>query len=159
MHELDKQPLTAGRPHITVAAVIEDNSRFLMVEEISCGHLVLNQPAGHLENGESIVDAVIRETFEETAWSFIPESLVGIYLWHPPKPSASSFLRISFCGRIRDHDPFSALDEGIQRTLWLTQEELIEEKTRLRSPMVLESIQDYLAGARYSLNLLKSLLK
>jgi ADP-ribose pyrophosphatase YjhB (NUDIX family) len=159
MHELEKQEPCLNRPHITVAAVIEDNSRFLMVEETSSGRLVLNQPAGHLENGESVIDAVIRETFEETAWSFVPESLVGIYLWHQPKISASSYLRISFCGRIRDHDPLSSLDEGIERTLWLTREQLIREKARLRSPMVLESIEDYVSGRRFSLNLLKSFLK
>lgn len=146
-----------GRPHITVAALIEQDNRFLMVEEQSANGEVINQPAGHLENGETLIDAVKRETLEETAWTFEPDAIVGLHLWHHPATTAS-FLRISFSGRCLRHDPNRTLDSGILRTLWLSKEELATQQSRLRSPLVLRCINDYLDGEHYPLSLIKSLI-
>jgi 8-oxo-dGTP pyrophosphatase MutT (NUDIX family) len=144
------------KPHVTVAALMENDGRFLLVQERVSGKTVYNQPAGHLEPGETLLEAVIRETREETAWEFLPESLVGIYQWrHPEKEQ--TFLRVNFSGRGLQHDPESELDADIERTLWLTLEEIKSQRERLRSPMVLRSVEDYLAGVRYPLTLLSYL--
>jgi len=144
--------------HSTVAAVIEHDGRYLMVEEMTRGGLqVFNQPAGHLEEGESLIQAVMRETREETAWRFEPEGLVGIYRWQVP-PDGATYLRFCFHGRCHAHDPDQALDQGILRALWLTREALASgDPMRLRSPMVLRCIDDYLAGPNYPLSLLHDL--
>jgi 8-oxo-dGTP pyrophosphatase MutT (NUDIX family) len=148
---------TFPRPSLTVAAIIEKEGRFLFVEERSeFGGLVINQPAGHVEPLESVEQAVIRETYEETAWGFLPESLVSIYLWTEPV-SRRSYLRVCFTGQLAEHDPSLQLDEGIVRTLWLSRDELLQESARLRSPMVLRGIEDYLAGVRYPLSILQTL--
>lgn len=144
------------KPDVTVAAIIERDDRFLMVEEHVGNRLVINQPAGHLEVNESFTAAVIREALEETAWTFMPDSLVGIYLWQHPERSAS-FLRVTFCGTVTEHDPDRPLDHGIKRTLWLSRDELEKKQTQLRSPMVIKCIDDYLAGTRYPLSLLTHL--
>lgn len=143
------------KPHVTVAAVVERNNRFLIVEEESNGQLVYNQPAGHLDEGESLVSAVVRETLEETAWSFKPEALVGIYRWQNPGNN-TTYLRICFTGHCTEHDPERRLDEGIMQALWLSRSELIASE-RLRGPLVLRCIDDYLAGNRYPLALLSDL--
>lgn len=149
---------TPPRPRLTVAAVAERDGRFLVVEERSPeGALVVNQPAGHVEHGECLIDAVVREAFEETAWHFRPEHLVGVYLWAHPNGTIS-YLRVCFCGTVEGHDPERALDEGVERALWLTREELAAQSERLRSPLVLGVIDDYLRGERYPLSLLKSFL-
>ncbi len=150
---------TPPRPRITVASVAEKDGRFLVVEERleNTGRLVINQPAGHLEGGEDLLEAVVRETFEETAWRFKPEFLVGVYLWAHPNGQIS-YLRVCFGGSVYGHEPESPLDEGIVRPLWLTRDELQAEGERLRSPLVLGVIDDYLAGERYPLSLLKSFL-
>ena len=142
------------KPHVTVAAVAETESRFLMVEERVDGQLVFNQPAGHLDPGESLIEAVIRETLEETAWTFQPEALVGIQLWRRPHDN-ESYLRFSFCGRCEEFHSGQALDAGIEQALWLGRDEIAGENRRLRSPMVLRTIDDYLAGKRYSLDILE----
>jgi len=141
------------KPHATVAAIIERDNKFLMVEETSQGKQVINQPAGHLEPDESLIDAVIRETREETAWRFIPEAVTGIYLWKHPG-NGESFLRVSFCGSCADHDESQPLDDGIDAAVWMTREQLIEQSKSLRSPMVIDCIDDYLAGKRYPLDCL-----
>ncbi|WNV05802.1 NUDIX hydrolase [Candidatus Methylospira mobilis] len=144
-----------GRPRVTVAAIIERQGLFLMVEERNAaGELVINQPAGHVEMNESLVEAVIRETLEETAWHFIPEFLVGVYLWKHPRAD-TSFLRVCFAGRAADHDPARALDDGIEQAVWLSHAALLERSARLRSPLVLDTISDYLSGERYPLSVLK----
>ena len=146
------------RPRVTVASVIERDGRFLVVEElVNGGEAVINQPAGHVEHGESLLEAVVRETYEETAWQFTPEYLVGIYLWAHPNGN-SSFLRVCFGGSVSGHQPDQALDEGILRTHWLTRAELHDQGTRLRSPLVLGVVDDWLAGERYPLGVLKSFL-
>ncbi|MCW8831680.1 MAG: NUDIX hydrolase [Gammaproteobacteria bacterium] len=140
------------KPHATVAAIVERDGKFLMVEENVEGEIVYNQPAGHLDPHENLIDAVIRETQEETGWKFTPEALLGIYLW--PQPNTDrTFLRFAFCGSCSDHQPEQELDEGILQALWMTREELQNSK-KLRSPMVLQNIEDYLSGQHYPLDIL-----
>jgi 8-oxo-dGTP pyrophosphatase MutT (NUDIX family) len=140
-----------------VAAIVERSGRFLFVEELDlAGGLVINQPAGHVEGGETLLEAVVRETFEESGWHMQPEWLVGLYLWHHPDNTAN-YLRIAIAGHPERHDPASPLDEGIQRAVWLTPEELAARKASHRSPMVMRCLEDYLAGERHSLSVLKSL--
>ena len=141
------------KPHATVAAVIEKDGRFLMVEEESDGLIVFNQPAGHLDPDESLIQAVIRETREETAWRFFPEAITGIYRWKQPD-TERTFLRIAFCGHVDDLDSGQILDEGIIRAVWMSRDQLISNQQQLRSPMVLHCIDDYLANKRYPLELL-----
>ena len=150
------QQQTVWKPHVTVAAVIERENRFLMVEETADGRRVLNQPAGHLEPGESLLEAMVRETREETGWKVKGLALVGIYRWPHPEHD-KTFLRVTFAARAISHDPFQSLDEGIHRTHWLTCDELAAAAQRLRSPLVLYSATDYLAGRRYPLELLRDL--
>jgi 8-oxo-dGTP pyrophosphatase MutT (NUDIX family) len=138
-------------PEVTVAAIVELDRRFLIVEERVAGRLVLNQPAGHLEDRETLVEAVIRETREETAWRFRPEALVGTYLWRNPV-DGRSFLRFAFCGTVDDHSPQQPLDIGIARALWMSHEQLLAQTSRLRSPLVLSSLQDFLLGKRQALD-------
>jgi len=141
------------KPHLTVAAVFENAGRFLLVQEHISGQSVYNQPAGHLEDNESLIDAVVRETLEETAWHFKPEAIIGIYRWrHPAKPE--TFIRVSFKGQGLYREPDRELDSCIERTLWLTAEEIREQQDRLRSPMVMRSIDDYLSGKAWPLTLL-----
>lgn len=128
-----------------------------MVEELTReGHRVFNQPAGHLEESESLLDAVIRETREESGWGFMPQALVGIYRWQVP-PAETTYLRFCFYGSCHDHQPELPLDEGILRTVWLTRAELAANPQQLRSPMVLRCIDDYLAGLSYPLELINDL--
>lgn len=138
---------------VTVAAVIERGGKFLMVEERAPDALVLNQPAGHLELGESLPAAVAREVLEETAHRFEPQHVVGFYLWHSAE-AGITYLRVAFCGTAEPLDGDRALDEGIVALHWLTRAELAERADRLRSPMVLRCIDDYLAGQRHPLRCL-----
>ena len=144
---------SAGRPAVTVATVVERDGRFLLVEEETRAGLRLNQPAGHLDEGESLVDAVAREALEETAHRFIPEYLVGIYQWRRPDGQAT-YLRFAFGGRLLGVEAERALDHGILRALWLTPEEIAAERARHRSPLVLQCVRDYLAGRRFGLDLI-----
>lgn len=144
------------KPNVVVAAVVERDGRFLLVEEDADGVHVINQPAGHLDEGESLIDAVVRETLEETAWRFEPEALIGVYRWpHPTR--RLTYLRFAFTGRLLGHDPARALDHGILRTLWLGADEVREQRARHRSPQVERCIDDYRAGHRYPLSLLREL--
>jgi 8-oxo-dGTP pyrophosphatase MutT (NUDIX family) len=145
------------KPDVTVAAVAERDGRFLFVEERASGRIVINQPAGHLEDGETFLDAVVRETLEETAWSFVPTSVVGVYVWRPEHQSRT-FLRVAFAGELGEHDPARPLDRGILRTRWLTREQLTEPRLRLRSPLVTQCVDDYLAGSRHPLSLISHLI-
>jgi 8-oxo-dGTP pyrophosphatase MutT (NUDIX family) len=138
------------QPDITVAAVIERGQRFLIVEEQIKTRAVLNQPAGHVERGESLLMAVRRETLEESAWHFTPEWLTGIYLWRHPR-SGRDTLRFTFCGSIEAHDPTRRLDHPVIATHWLTRDELLVRAATLRTPVVMRCIDDYLAGQRLPL--------
>jgi 8-oxo-dGTP pyrophosphatase MutT (NUDIX family) len=139
------------KPDITVAALAEDRGRFLLVEERISNRRVFNQPAGHVEYGETLVEAVVRETREETAWRFRAEALLGVYLWHHPGRPRST-LRFAFTGTVSDHDASQALDRGILCTHWLTRAELLQREPRLRSPLVLRCVDDYLSGRRLPLD-------
>jgi ADP-ribose pyrophosphatase YjhB (NUDIX family) len=144
------------KPHVTVAAVAERDGRFLVVEEEIRGKRVFNNPAGHLDPGESLIDAVRRETLEETGWDFEPEAVTGIYLWKNSEVDAT-FLRIAFHGRCVRHHPERKLDHGIVAAHWLTRTELASGRHPLRTPLVLNCIDDMLAGRRYPLELLSHL--
>jgi len=144
------------KPHVTVAAVAERDGRFLLVEEEIEGRLVVNQPAGHLDPGESLVDAAVRETLEETAWHFVPQALIGVYRWVNPDNEAT-FVRFTFAGEVADHEPQRPLDKEIRRVLWLGIDELDARAGELRSPLVRRAIDDYRAGRRYPLDLLLDL--
>jgi 8-oxo-dGTP pyrophosphatase MutT (NUDIX family) len=135
------------QPDVTVAAVVEQRGRFLLVEERIQGRLVLNQPAGHVEDRETLLTAVVREAREETAWTFEPQALVGTYLWRN-LDNHQSFLRFAFCGTVSHHNARQSLDTGIVRSLWMSRDELLAAGNRLRSPLVLRCIDDYLLGQR-----------
>jgi 8-oxo-dGTP pyrophosphatase MutT (NUDIX family) len=145
------------KPDVTVAAIAERNGQFLVVEERASGRVVINQPAGHLEDGETFLEAVVRETLEETAWVFAPRAVVGVYVWRPAHVNRT-FLRVAFSGELAGHDAARPLDHGILRTRWLSRAELAEPRARLRSPLVLQCVDDYLAGARYPLSLISHLI-
>jgi ADP-ribose pyrophosphatase YjhB (NUDIX family) len=144
------------KPSVTVAAVIERDGRFLMVEELSDGRQVFNQPAGHWEPGETLIEACAREAVEETAHAFTPRHLTGIYRWQHA-PTGTSFLRFAFCGDVGAVDPGRSLDKEILRAVWLTLEEIRELRPRHRSPLVMRCIDDYLAGRRFPLDLITHL--
>lgn len=148
--------MRAWKPNVTVAAVVRQDDRFLLVEEEVAEGVRLNNPAGHLEPGESLLEAVIRETLEETAYRFEPHSLVGVYMnrsWSGALREDVTWMRFAFEGRVHDHDPSRALDSGILRAVWLTLEEVRAERHRHRSPMVMRTIEDSLAGRRFPLDL------
>lgn len=140
---------------MTVAAVIERDGKFLLVEEEpeAGSGLFINQPAGHLDPGESIIQGAIRETLEETAYTFVPEYVVGIYHWHSQRVD-TTYIRFAFGGCVTHHDPHRALDSGIVQAAWLSPEEVNLMIQRHRSPLVMQCIRDYQAGKRYPLELL-----
>ena len=142
------------KPNVTVAALIEREGRFLLVEEETEDGLRLNQPAGHLDQGESLVTACAREALEETAWTFRPTALVGIYQW--PRPQGGiTYLRFAFSGELGAHEEGRALDAGIRRALWMTPDEIGASVERHRSPLVGQCVSDYLGGWRFPLELLR----
>lgn len=140
-------------PHVTVAAVAERDGRFLLVEETANGAPVVNQPAGHLEDGESLLAAVARETLEETAWHFKAEALLGVYRWRNAR-NGVTYIRFAFTGELVAHEPTRPLDRAIARTLWLTADEIRAARERHRSPQVQRCLDDYLAGHRFPLSCL-----
>jgi len=142
------------RPVITVATIAERHGRFLMVEEETRMGIRLNQPAGHVEVGESIADAAARETLEEAAWQVDPTALVGVYHWQ--SPVYGTYVRFTFAAKPRRHEPGRSLDVGIVRALWLSYDEIAAHPMH-RSPFVLRSIDDYRAGRRYPLGLIAAL--
>ncbi|UXY16603.1 NUDIX hydrolase [Chitiniphilus purpureus] len=143
------------KPNATVAAVIERDGRFLLVEERILGARKLNQPAGHLEAGEGLVAACVRETLEESAYRFKPTALVGIYQWSPPERPGLTYLRFAFCGDVLGHVAGHTLDDGIEAAVWLGYDEIVARQAEHRSPLLLACIDDYLAGCRYPLALLR----
>ncbi|MDP3348960.1 MAG: NUDIX hydrolase [Hydrogenophaga sp.] len=142
------------QPHITVATVIEDDGRFLFVEEFKAGRLVLNQPAGHLEANESLREAALRETLEETGWDVELTALLGIYLYTAPS-NGVTYQRVCFSARPVRHDPERELDSDISSITWLTRDELADQPERWRSELVLQCVDDYLAGISGPLELLR----
>ncbi|MBL8469696.1 NUDIX hydrolase [Methyloversatilis discipulorum] len=142
------------KPNVTVAALMEDRGRFLMVEEHTSGGLMLNQPAGHLEEGESLVDACAREAIEETAHPFVPRELVGVYQWRRPDGEVT-YLRFAFAGDAGEQIAGRALDDGIVRALWMTPAEIEASRARHRSPLVWACVLDWLAGVRLPLTVVR----
>ena len=141
------------KPNVTVAAVVMRDGKFLLVEEETEAGLAFNQPAGHLEEGESLIDAVIRETLEETAYHFKPTHLIGIYNWqHPTK--GVTYLRFAFGGELRGYEAERQLDEGIVAAHWLSLDEVKATQARHRSPLILRCIEDMVAGKTCPLDLL-----
>lgn len=142
------------KPHVTVAAVVQRDGKFLLVEEETDAGLAFNQPAGHLEEGESLIAAVAREALEETAYHFKPTHLVGIYNWKHPHKDDKTYLRFAFGGELRGYEAERRLDEGIIAAHWLTLDEVKATQARHRSPLILRCIEDLIAGKQYPLDLL-----
>lgn len=138
-------------PHVTVATVIEQDGRFLLVEEHADGRLVFNQPAGHLEPGESLIEAARRETLEETGWHVRIDGVIGVSLYTAPA-NGVTYCRHAFFGTAIDHDANRALDAGIVRAVWLSFEEIVALAPRLRSPMVIGTLERYRSGHRFPLS-------
>ncbi len=144
------------QPDVTVATVVVDRGRLLCVEERAGGRLVINQPAGHLEPDESLMQAALRETLEETGWTVQLTAFIGAYQWKAPE-SGRHYLRFAFAADPVAHDPDRRLDDGIERALWLTPAELRAQSDRHRSPLVWQAVADHLAGRRHPLSLVHQL--
>ncbi|MBS0390573.1 MAG: NUDIX hydrolase [Proteobacteria bacterium] len=145
------------KPNVTVAAIVEREGRFLLIEENTADGLRLNNPAGHLDPGESPIAACTRETLEEAGYDFEPTALVGVYLNRFRRTRTGddiTYLRLAFAGNLGAHHAWRALDDGIVRTVWLTPEELRSCRARHRSPLVMRCVEDYLAGRRAPLELI-----
>ena len=152
MHGMD----TRWKPSVTVAAIIERGGRYLLVEEHTPEGLRLNNPAGHLDPGESAAEGCAREVLEETAFAFVPTALIGVYLQRFQREATGediTYLRLAYCGELGEVVPGRTLDTGIVRTLWMSPEELRASTERHRSPLVLRCIEDHLSGQRYPLDL------
>lgn len=147
----------AWQPHIVVAAIVEREGRYLVVEEFIDGKLRINQPAGHWERGETLIDAVRRETLEEAAWDIEPGGFLGVYAWQPESLSYP-FVRFAFVAKALRHHPDRQLDEGVVRALWLTPDELQARAAELRSPSVMRCIEDHRAGHIYPLEMIRHLV-
>ena len=144
------------KPHATVAAIVEQQGQFLLVEETTDRGNRFNQPAGHLEDNETLFNAVIRETLEETAYTFAPQSLLGIYHWKHVH-NDTTYLRFAFIGSVTSHQPELALDVGIIRAVWMTIDEIRSKAALMRSPQVITCIEDYLSGKQFPLDVIKHL--
>jgi ADP-ribose pyrophosphatase YjhB (NUDIX family) len=138
---------SSARPAVTVAAIVERDGRYLLVREVTKRGLRINQPAGHLEPGESLAHGAARETLEEAAWHVEPFALVGVYRWVAPD-NGDTFVRIAFAARAIGEAAGRPLDDGIVETLWLSYEEIVARREEHRSPLVLRCIEDYRAGRR-----------
>jgi ADP-ribose pyrophosphatase YjhB (NUDIX family) len=149
-------PAEIWRPHVTVACVVADGERYLMVEDEVNGRLAYNQPAGHLDDGHSLTAAALRETLEETGWTVELQHLVGVHQWRSTE-HGDAVVRFSFAARALSHDPDRPLDTDIRRALWLTRAEIAALGDRLRSPMILQSIDLWLGGQRLPLDILSRL--
>lgn len=148
---------TRWKPSVTVAAIIERGGKFMLVEEETSEGLKLNNPAGHLDPGESLIDACAREALEETTHMFNPTALVGVYMSRMQRAATGediTYLRFAFCGELGDAVKGATLDTGIVRTLWMSPEEVRASVDRHRSPLLLRCMADYLAGQRLPLPLL-----
>ncbi len=139
------------RPFITVASLVEREGRLLFIKEKIRDQVVLNQPAGHVDEGESILEAVVRETLEETGWLVKPDALVGVYQWTSPV-SSKSYLRFVIACQPVQHDPALPLDVPVQSIHWLTPQEADQMRAEFRSPMVGRSLDDFVAGRRLPLD-------
>ncbi len=150
---MKKQP---WKPNATVAAIIEQNGKFLLVEEETDRGNRYNQPAGHLEDGETLLQAVIRETMEESAYEFMPDALLGVYHWKHDH-NDTTYLRFAFIGKVGKHYPMQELDTGIVQAVWMSIDEIRDKAGLMRSEQVLSCIEDYLAGKSYPLEVITNL--
>jgi 8-oxo-dGTP pyrophosphatase MutT (NUDIX family) len=146
------------KPHVTVAAIVERNHAFLCVEESVEGVVRINQPAGHLEPGETLEQAVIRECLEETGYVFVPQKLVGVYQWCSEGGENRQFIRFAFAGEVGEHPVSNRLDAGIISPHWYTPEEIMQLKPLWRSEMVGKCVLDYVSGHASSLDVIRSFL-
>jgi 8-oxo-dGTP pyrophosphatase MutT (NUDIX family) len=144
------------KPNTTVAAIIEQNGKFLLVEEETDRGNRYNQPAGHLEDGETLIQAVIRETMEESAYAFTPEYLLGVYHWKHLH-NDTTYLRFAFVGKVGLHYPMQELDDGIVQAVWMDIDEMRDKAGLMRSPQVLTCVEDYLAGKRFPIEVITNL--
>ena len=144
------------KPNTTVAAIVEQNGKFLLVEEQTDRGNRYNQPAGHLENNETLIQAVIRETMEESAYEFTPEALLGIYHWKH-EHNDTTYLRFAFIGKVGVHYSMQELDDGIVQAVWMDIDEMRDKANLMRSPQVLTCVEDYLTGKRYPLQVVTHL--
>ena len=144
---------TVWKPHTTVAALCERDGRYLLVRERVNGAIVYNQPAGHLDPGESLIEAVVRETLEETRYPFVPQSLLGIYRFTPEESPGRTYLRFLFRGQVGGPVP-GELDEGIIAAEWLSYDEVLARREQHRTPLVVQCIDDARAGPGYSLSII-----
>lgn len=140
--------------HLTVAMVIERNHQYLMVKELRNGQICYNQPAGHVEPGETPIEAAIRETLEETAWHIEPTSIISFSTFKAPS-NGVTYYRLAFAANTIKFDESAEIDSDIEDALWLSYEDILKFKSKLRSPMVLQALDDYRSGQCYSLDLLK----
>jgi phosphatase NudJ len=153
----DSKKAPRWHPSVTVAAIIEQEGKFLLVEEITPEGVRLNNPAGHLEQGESLVQACAREALEETAHPFTPTALLGIYMSRFQRPTTGddiTYLRFAFCGSLGAAVAGRSLDDGILRTIWLSPQEIRASQAQHRSPLVLQCLEDWLNGKRLPLDAL-----
>ncbi len=156
-HGTLQAPSPRWKPNVTVAAVIERDGKFLLVEEDTSDGMLLNNPAGHLDPGETPEQGAVREALEETACTFTPEGFLGIFMSRFRRTRTGediTYMRLAYCGSASEPNPQLSLDEGIVRTVWMTADEIRANPARLRSPLVLECLEAYLAGHRYPLNIL-----
>lgn len=140
-------------PHVTVATVVERNNKYLLVEELSNGKLVFNQPAGHLDPNETLIEAAVRETVEETGWHVKVEGIVGMALYKSPTNQVT-YHRTTFFGDAISHDTERKLDDGIQRAVWMSYEEMKASKDKMRSHLVISAVEQYRNGHRYPLDVI-----
>jgi 8-oxo-dGTP pyrophosphatase MutT (NUDIX family) len=145
---------STARPAVTVAAIVEEDGRYLLVQESTKRGLRLNQPAGHLEPGESLALGAARETLEEAAWHVEPFALVGVYRWEAPD-NGETFVRFAFAARAVTHDRERPLDHGIVDALWLSYEDIVARRDEHRSPLVLRCIDDYRSGRRWPVDIVQ----
>ena len=146
-----------ARPIATVAAIVVLDNAFLLVEEQTSGGIRLNQPAGHLEAGETLAAAAARETLEETGYRVVPTALVGIYRWQATGGKGTTFIRFAFAADLVEHEAGRALDHGIMRAVWLSYDELSRQRAMHRSPLVMRCVNDYRAGLRHPLDLISEM--
>lgn len=151
---IEQRETDVWRPHVTVATVVPRDGKFLLVEETVRGHLVLNQPAGHLDPDETLQDAAVRETLEETGWDVSLTGLLGVQQWTSVS-LGEQFIRFTFAALPLLHHPEQALDDGIVRALWLSRAEIAASAERLRSPMVLASVDYFIGGAQLPLDAIR----
>lgn len=142
-------------PHITVASIVEQDGRFLFVREHTSRGIAINQPAGHLEHDETLQQAAVREALEETGWHIEPVAISGLYLYQAP--NGVTYLRLCFAANALQQQPAAQLAAEIIEPLWLTLDELQAYQQEWRSPLVMQCLQDYLAGSRYPLTMLKGI--